>query len=330
MRAALALLAAALLAPPAFAQQPAPRELVELAEKLPAPPGIKRSPEHARSGLPRLYRLGAEALRDDPALRTKAKAIFDLYLADAQAGDNVARASVARMYWRGAAVAKNDAIAFDWMRLAAEAGDADAEAGLAYFYYNGEGTPKNRAEALRWARAAAEGGQAFAYTLYGVAHMHPVQPDRPDYALAFEWLTKAAAMGEPYAEMNLSDMYRMGVGRPKDAAAALEHMRRALEIFRDAGSTSAVSEDVRRYMVQAQAAIRDKQFAEARTLLAQARNYQPWMPMAWYNLGLVQAELGVFDDAIWNMRVFLMLAPDAPQARGAQDLIYEWERKLPK
>jgi Flp pilus assembly protein TadD len=130
--------------------------------------------------------------------------------------------------------------------------------------------------------------------------------------------------------MNLADMQRSGYGMPKDPATAVQRMKKALEIFRSAASGSTATEDVRRLLVQAQAAIREKQFQEAEGLLREARRHEPWSPMCWYNLALVQGELQRFGDAMWDMQVFLMLAPDAPQARGGQDLIYEWERKVRK
>jgi hypothetical protein len=40
---------------------------------------------------------------------------------------------------------------------------------------------------------------------------------------------------------------------------------------------------------------------------------------------LLSAQVKQYDDAIYHMKKYLLLVPDASDARGAQDKIYEWE-----
>lgn len=101
----------------------------------------------------------------------------------------------------------------------------------------------------------------------------------------------------------------------------------ALAQYRDASPKPLLSEDARRFSVQAEAAVRDKDFAGAADLYAQALQLAPWWPQGRFNHALVLAETGDFETAIVEMKRYLALAPDAPNARAAQDEVYEWERK---
>jgi len=51
-------------------------------------------------------------------------------------------------------------------------------------------------------------------------------------------------------------------------------------------------------------------------------------PAAYYNLALLLAQTQRFSKAIYNMKKYLMLVPEAEDARAAQDKIYEWEYNL--
>jgi tetratricopeptide (TPR) repeat protein len=69
-----------------------------------------------------------------------------------------------------------------------------------------------------------------------------------------------------------------------------------------------VSEEQRRYIVQA-------------NVLSQQKDYAG----AYFNLALLSAQLRRFESAISYMKQYLSLVPDAKDARSAQDKIYEWE-----
>lgn len=100
-----------------------------------------------------------------------------------------------------------------------------------------------------------------------------------------------------------------------------------VQTYRAASPKPALPEDARRFEVQAEDAVRDKQFAEAEDLYAQELDIVPWLPKAHFNRALVLAEIGDYGSAKDEMGRYLALAPDAQNARQAQDYIYQWERK---
>ncbi len=85
-------------------------------------------------------------------------------------------------------------------------------------------------------------------------------------------------------------------------------------------------EEARRFNVQAVAAFKDKQFKEAAESYANALKAAPWWPEGHFNRALILGELNRFAEAIREMKRYLQVVPDAPNARAAQDKIYEWER----
>jgi len=87
-------------------------------------------------------------------------------------------------------------------------------------------------------------------------------------------------------------------------------------------------EEARRFRVQAESAVREKRLAEAVRLYQSALKIVPWWPEGRFNRSLVLAETNRYGEAIAEMKRYLTLVPDAPNARAAQDKIYEWEGKL--
>lgn len=88
---------------------------------------------------------------------------------------------------------------FDEMKRKAESGDAKAQLGLARMYYNGNGVTKDDAKAVEWNRKAAEQGNVFAQ--YKLGEMYDKGEGVPkDAAKAVEWWQKAAAQGNDAAQ----------------------------------------------------------------------------------------------------------------------------------
>jgi hypothetical protein len=87
-------------------------------------------------------------------------------------------------------------------------------------------------------------------------------------------------------------------------------------------------EEARRYRVQAESAVRDKRLADAVRLYQSALKVVPWWPEGRFNRSLVLAELSRYAEAMAEMKRYLALVPDAPNARAAQDKIYEWEGRM--
>ena len=86
-------------------------------------------------------------------------------------------------------------------------------------------------------------------------------------------------------------------------------------------------ETARRFAVQAGNAAQEKRLGDAIALYGNASSIAPWWPEGHFNLALLLAEEGHYREAIAEMTQFLTLSPNAPDARAAQDKIYEWEGK---
>ena len=92
-----------------------------------------------------------------------------------------------------------------------------------------------------------------------------------------------------------------------------------------------VTEEQRKFIVQANSFTEEKQYVDAIELYKKAIAVdQTSYPAAYSNLALLSAQLLSFDAAIYYMKIYMMLEPEAPDARGAQDKIYVWEAKLDK
>ena len=86
-------------------------------------------------------------------------------------------------------------------------------------------------------------------------------------------------------------------------------------------------EAARRFKVQAEDAVREKKFDDAADLYKQALDISPLWPEGHFNRALVLGETGSYDSAVREMKRYLLLVPNASNARAAQDKIYIWERK---
>ena len=92
-----------------------------------------------------------------------------------------------------------------------------------------------------------------------------------------------------------------------------------------------VSEEQRKYIVQANAMNKNKDYEKAIDLYNKALELnQIAYPEGYSNLALLSAQLNNFDGAIFYMKEYLLLEPEAADARSAQDKIYEWEAQAGK
>ena len=95
--------------------------------------------------------------------------------------------------------------------------------------------------------------------------------------------------------------------------------------YREAAVKPPLPEEARKFQVQAEAAFARKEFGEAAARYRDALKIAPWWPEGYFNRALLLGEMGRYGNAIGEMRKYLALVPDAPDARAAQDKIYEWE-----
>lgn len=95
--------------------------------------------------------------------------------------------------------------------------------------------------------------------------------------------------------------------------------------YRSTNPKPLIPEAARKFKVQAEFAVQEKRLDQAVELYGKALEIAPWMPEGHYNLALVLGEKKKYRDALREMNRYLLLAPNAPEARAAQDKIYQWE-----
>jgi hypothetical protein len=112
---------------------------------------------------------------------------------------------------------------------------------------------------------------------------------------------------------------------PKEQQAAFDEQAKS---YRDAPVKPVPGEDVRRFRLQAEAAVNEKRFQDAANFYAKALYIAPWWPEGHFNAALILADLRQYDKAIDHMTKYLALVPNAADARAAQDKIYVWEGEM--
>ncbi|MFA6464681.1 MAG: tetratricopeptide repeat protein [Desulfurivibrionaceae bacterium] len=99
-------------------------------------------------------------------------------------------------------------------------------------------------------------------------------------------------------------------------------------LYRSLRAKPDMGEEQRKLIVQANAFSQEKNYAKAISLYQKAIEVDPVLyPQAYFNLALLSAQVQRFKPAIAYMKQYLLLMPDAKDARAAQDKIYEWEAR---
>ncbi len=92
-----------------------------------------------------------------------------------------------------------------------------------------------------------------------------------------------------------------------------------------------VTEEQRKFIVQANVLSQQKAYADALEVYNKALAIDPVSyPAAYFNMALLSAQENRFQSAIGYMKKYLLLEPNAGDARSAQDKIYEWELMVSK
>lgn len=90
-----------------------------------------------------------------------------------------------------------------------------------------------------------------------------------------------------------------------------------------------ISEEQRKYIIQANGFNDQKMYDKAIELYKKAIEVdQTAYPAAYSNLALLSAQIKRFNEAIYYMKKYLMLEPEASDGRSAQDKIYLWEAQI--
>lgn len=107
-----------------------------------------------------------------------------------------------------------------------EQGNAEAQYRVAMMLLNGLGMARNELLAYRWMRAAAEQGHSLAQHGLGFMYLEGECVNK-NPSIAAHWFQLAAEQGLAGAQANLGMMYREGRGVPQDEEQARAWLRKA-------------------------------------------------------------------------------------------------------
>ncbi len=88
---------------------------------------------------------------------------------------------------------------------------------------------------------------------------------------------------------------------------------------------SLIPEEARKYALRGDVLTKDGKFEEAIKEYHQAIQAAPYIPNLYYNTSLLYGEMKKYPLAIHHMKIYSLLAPEAPNIRAAKDQIYKWE-----
>ena len=149
---------------------------------------------------------------------------------------------------------------------------------------------------------------------------------------------------KPYADARRRDASKLkSQGRYKEALKELGELMKIADnaelkaICREiAGiiamdpSLSAIPEEARKYALRGDVLTEEGKFEEAVEEYRKAIEAAPYIAKLHFNTAMLYGELKRYPQAIRYMKTYLMLAPEAPNARAAKDQIYKWEFRMEK
>jgi len=139
------------------------------------------------------------------------------YELSAEQGDADSEYALGQFYLKGEGVEQNDAQAANLFQAAADQGDTLSQVSLGLLYLDGNGVSRNANTAMQFFNAAAAGGNVDGEEDAGWSLR-----DDGHYAEALPYFVKAAAAGDPAAQVNLGYMYEAGEGVKQDFATDLK------------------------------------------------------------------------------------------------------------
>lgn len=101
----------------------------------------------------------------------------------------------------------------------------------------------------------------------------------------------------------------------------------AAKAWRENPVKPALSPEADRHRILAENAIKEKNIDSAIEHFESGLELQPMWPAGWFNLAIIYAEQNNFADATDRMKHYLVLLPDAPDAKDAREQMIIWEDK---
>jgi tetratricopeptide (TPR) repeat protein len=134
-------------------------------------------------------------------------------------------------------------------------------------------------------------------------------------------------LADAFAKLNTAWLYSSDIDQQdKDMRRTIQ--KDMIDVHSRLKDKPEIPEVARKYMVQATSATGEKKYSDAIFLWNKVLAIAPYYPIAYFNKALLYEQSGDFRSSIDNMNKYLELYPDAKDARGAKDKIYEWEGKM--
>jgi len=108
----------------------------------------------------------------------------------------------------------------------------------------------------------------------------------------------------------------------------LDAFKPTAEAWRQSGSRVELSGEADRQRILAEAAVTEKNVDRAIGHYKTALELYPTWPQGQFNLALLCGQTGDYECAVLHMKEYMLLAPDAPDARAAYEKIVVWEDKI--
>ncbi len=88
-----------------------------------------------------------------------------------------------------------------------------------------------------------------------------------------------------------------------------------------------LTDDVNKHWLLAEDELKEKHFDAALREYEAALEIDPRWPVGQFNAAMLSGELKNYDDAVWHMRCYLELTPNAPDAQSAHDQMLLWQAR---
>lgn len=117
---------------------------------------------------------------------------------------------------------------------------------------------------------------------------------------------------------------------PRERLLTAEEIHRRIAAWRALATKPELSEEVRKYRLLAEDAIKENQPAVALNFYELGLESDPSWAQGWFNAALIASQIGFYDDAVEHMQYYVELMPDAADAGSARDQITVWKYKAQK
>jgi tetratricopeptide (TPR) repeat protein len=126
--------------------------------------------------------------------------------------------------------------------------------------------------------------------------------------------------------INVMKYYASGASSADETANFMAFKEKA-KTWRGLPAKPSLPAEANRYRVLAEDAFKSKDFDKAIDYYDKALEAYPLWPQGQFNAALICGETGDYAEAVGHMKRYLELAPEAKDAKAAQEKIFIWEEK---